>query len=164
MIIAMGFALFGAAVKYLQIFPEESHSEKQRLGVEATRCFYTGAGPCRRRLRVATPLLKRLTHSISAKLVGSLLAAMLVISLSSGTSISACTASIWNRHPEQRRTRQRRDQAQTQPITCCATIAKDCTMNSHHRLTNRAWSGARISIQGRDQLFHRRRRSESCPR
>jgi len=31
MIIAMGFALFGLAVKYLPIFPEEGHAEKPSL-------------------------------------------------------------------------------------------------------------------------------------
>ena len=35
MIIAMGFALFGVAVKYLPIFPEEGHPVKQRLRTEA---------------------------------------------------------------------------------------------------------------------------------
>ena len=30
MIIAMGFALFGLAVKYLPIFPEEGHAAKGR--------------------------------------------------------------------------------------------------------------------------------------
>jgi Ni/Fe-hydrogenase subunit HybB-like protein len=35
MIVAAGFALFGLAVKYLPIFPEEKHSPKQRLGTEA---------------------------------------------------------------------------------------------------------------------------------
>ncbi len=34
MIIAMGFALFGLAVKYLPIFPEERHPVKPRLRTE----------------------------------------------------------------------------------------------------------------------------------
>ncbi len=34
MIIASGFALFGLAVKYLPIFPEERHPVKQRLRTE----------------------------------------------------------------------------------------------------------------------------------
>jgi len=34
MIVAAGFALFGLAVKYLPIFPEEKHPFKQRLGAE----------------------------------------------------------------------------------------------------------------------------------
>ena len=35
MIIAMGFALFGVAVRYLPIFPEEGHAAKQRPRAEA---------------------------------------------------------------------------------------------------------------------------------
>ena len=31
MIIAMGFALFGLAVKYLPIFPEQEHTVEERL-------------------------------------------------------------------------------------------------------------------------------------
>jgi molybdopterin-containing oxidoreductase family membrane subunit len=44
MIIAMGFALFGVAVKYLPIFPEEEHAVQPRLQTET--------GPV-----VATPVL-----------------------------------------------------------------------------------------------------------
>ena len=45
MIIAMGFALFGVAVKYLPIFPEEEHAVEPRLAEAET-------GPV-----VATPVL-----------------------------------------------------------------------------------------------------------
>jgi hypothetical protein len=31
MIVALGFALFGLAVKYLPIFPEEEHAVQERL-------------------------------------------------------------------------------------------------------------------------------------
>jgi len=41
MIVAAGFALFGLAVKYLPIFPEEKHSPKQRLATEASPAVAT---------------------------------------------------------------------------------------------------------------------------
>jgi len=41
MIIAMGFALFGLAVKYLPIFPEERHPAQQRLRTETRHVVVT---------------------------------------------------------------------------------------------------------------------------
>jgi molybdopterin-containing oxidoreductase family membrane subunit len=46
MIVALGFALFGLAVKYLPIFPEEEHALQQSVRAE------TVAGPV-----TATPVL-----------------------------------------------------------------------------------------------------------
>ena len=41
MIVAAGFALFGLAVKYLPIFPEEKHPQKQRLATETAPAVAT---------------------------------------------------------------------------------------------------------------------------
>ena len=41
MIIAMGFALFGVAVKYLPIFPEENHAAEMRVPIETNAVLST---------------------------------------------------------------------------------------------------------------------------
>ena len=55
MIIAVGFALFGVAVKYLPIFPEEKHTVKERLRTETGPMVSTPVlGPCGRLNQFAT--------------------------------------------------------------------------------------------------------------
>ncbi len=81
MIIAMGFFLFGVAVKYLPIFPRG----KARSGAAPryqgrTFGWHTGVDPCGRLSPIRHALRrKRLTYSISTKLIASLLAGMLII-------------------------------------------------------------------------------------
>ncbi len=96
MIIAMGFALFGVAVKYLPIFPEEGRPTTQRPRSELRPVVATAVLAMREIEPTRSDLgWKRVTHSISAKLIGSLLAVMLVIFALLGYLNSDCTASIW---------------------------------------------------------------------
>ena len=84
MFVALGFALFGFAARYLPIFPEEKSHEPVAAEAEWRARRNAGACPCRRltnpKAKVRKPAwLVELGRSISAKLMVSILLAGLMI-------------------------------------------------------------------------------------
>ena len=72
----------------------------------------------------------RLTNSVSAKLIGSLLAVMVVIFALRILEYPIAPPASGSGHPGQRRTGQPTSSSTALLTTCCATIARDSTTPS----------------------------------